>query len=431
MIVTRPWRTPAALLLAFAIAGCGGNSGAPRPTQTAGPSATASTAPASPTATPAPSAPPIELPVLAPIPVSMLAPAAVASSIHRDDATEAALQKALDEARSSRQGAPALQAAVVFPDGSIWTGQSGVAIRSPSTAVARETLFSVGSISKTFVAALTLRLVERGTIGLDDLLSMYVPDYPNAGHITVRQLLSHTSGLRDLFTSPGMAADILADPDRVWTAQEVLARIGKPYFSPGKGWRYSNTNYVLMGLVIEKATGRTVAEQVREEFLEPLGLNHTFLQSEEKPAGMLSHGYSTKGKANTRAIDSATDMIPYNSEVTACGPAGAYASTADDLARWGSALYSGAVISHSSLAAMADVSISTQFKARPYGLGFEKWGLSGKWTWGHLGALDGYAASLKYLPDLHVTIVVLANSDGAKPTTASGALLAALLAAAD
>jgi D-alanyl-D-alanine carboxypeptidase len=429
MTVTKRPRALAAILLALVVGACGSSSTAVVPTRTSSPSpsVTASVA-ASPTASPTTTAPPSQLPILAPIPVSVLAPAATASKIHLDDATAAALQKALDSARSSRR-VPGLQAAVVFPDGSIWTGQSGVAVRSPSTAVTQDTLFAVGSISKTFTAALALRLAGRGTIGLDDPISKWVPSYPNAANITVRQLLSHTSGLQDLFTARGMADAILAQPHRIWTADQVLDRIGKPYFAPGKGWRYSNTNYLLLGVVIEKATGKTVAEQVRTEFLEPLGLERTFLQTEEKPTGALSHGY--KGTAS-RPVDvsAGATLIPFESEVTVCGPAGAYASTAGDIARWSAALYGGAVLDDASLAAMADVSISTRFKARPYGLGFEQRALSGRATWGHLGALDGYTASMKYLPDLRVTIVVLANSGWASPASASASLLSALLATA-
>ena len=122
-------------------------------------------------------------------------------------------------------------------------------------------------------------------------------------------------------------------------------------------------------------------------------------------------------------------MIPFEAEVTTCGPAGSVASTAEDIARWGAALYGGGILSPESLAAMTDVSISRQFRARPYGLGFEFRALSSRSTWGHLGALDGYNASLKYLPDQRITIVVLSNSGWASPTSASSALLSAVLAA--
>lgn len=426
----------AALTLAVALAACGssssGTNGPPTapyspsvsPTPSAGATAFFGSPSASPTSAPSPT----DVPVLAPIPVSRLAPAATATSIHLDAETAAALQKALDGARI-KQRVPGMQAAVAFPDGSIWTGESGAAVRSPSRKVTADTLFSVGSISKTFVAALTLRLAERGTIGLEDPLSLYLPTFPNAAHITVRQLLSHTSGVQDLFKAPGMASAILAAPNRIWTADEVLARIGKPYFAPGKGWRYSNTNYVLLGVVIEKATNETLAALVRKEFLEPLRLDHTYYQPQEQASGSGAHGY--KGTASSaRDVSVGAVMLPFNAEASACGPAGAFSSTAGDIARWGSALYGGAVLDDSSLAAMVDPSVSAPFRPKtPYGLGFEQRPLSGRSTWGHLGVLDGFTASMKYLPDLRITVVVLANGSWASPTSASAALVSAALAA--
>jgi D-alanyl-D-alanine carboxypeptidase len=324
-------------------------------------------------------------------------------------------------------------AAVVFPDGSIWTGQSGSAILSSRTATTADTLFAVGSISKTFVAALAGRLAQRGTIGLDDKLSRYVPTFPNAANISLRQLLNHTSGIQDLFVAKGMAAAILSNPSRIWTADEVLARIGKPNFPPGQNYWYSNTDYVLLGLALERATNETLASQIRSEFLGPLGLDHTFLQTEEHATGPFAHGYmDVKGNTATpRDVSAGQSMLPFNSEASVAGPAGAYVSTASDLARWASALYGGGVLDDATLASMVDTSPTLAYKVKPkypYGLGFEKTLVAGRTAWGHRGHLDGFWSAMEYLPDAHVTVVVLANAEWANdPLAWSGQLVSVLL----
>jgi D-alanyl-D-alanine carboxypeptidase len=366
------------------------------------------------------------------VPTSQLvAPASPKASL--DDATAAALQKALDTIRTAGVY-PGISAAIVFPDGSLWAGQSGSAILTPKTPVTTDTLYSIGSISKTFVAALTGRLASRGTISLDDPLSKYVPTFYDAANITLRQLLNHTSGVRDLFDV--MSPAILANRTRAWTTDEVLAKVGKARyaFAPGKGYWYSNTDYVLLGAVIEQATGQSIAALVRSEFLEPLGLTHTYLQTEEDAPGASAHGYFAPLAA---PLDqSAGTMLPFTAEATAVGPAGAYVSTATDLARWGDALYNGHVLDQATLAAMTDISQTQGFKAPftprwVYGLGMEEATIAGQTAWGHRGHLDGFWSALWYLPASHVTIVIIANAEWAKAVDASTATatLAKVLAA--
>lgn len=404
-------RALAALAGAALVASCGLVTTGPTPSPSAAPTPSATA-----TASPVPTA------TIVPVPTPQLNLAGNAPIVGLDAATASALTQTLDSIRT-KAGIPGIQAAIIFPDGSTWTGQSGAGVISTQAPVTADTLFSVGSISKTFVAALVLRLAARGTIGLDDPLSRYVPGFPNAATITIRELLSHTSGIHDLFTSPGMADDILADPSRVWTPQEVLARIGKPYFAPGKGYAYSNTNYVLLGLVIEQATNKSLAELIRTEFLVPLGMSHTFLQTEEKTVGTVADGY--KG-TTAKPVDLSVGqtMVPFTSEVTACGPACAVVSDAADLARWASALYGGGVLDEANLASMLDVSATLPYKPLfPYGFGLEENSMGGRLAWGHRGHLDGFWASMEYLPASGLTVVVMTNADWADPFGESTALV--------
>jgi D-alanyl-D-alanine carboxypeptidase len=352
------------------------------------------------------------------------APAPAAAQL--DPATAAALQTALDALRSAGKY-PGASAAVMFPDGSIWSGASGQAILSPATPLTTDTLLSAGSISKTFVAALIGRLVAAGTIGLDDPLSKYVPSFTNASKITIRELLDHTSGIRDLFKVKTMNDAILANKTATWTADQVLSKIGPQLYPPGTHYYYSNTEYVLLGKVIEKATGKSVSSQIRTDFLTPLGMTHTFMQTEEKVSGPEAHGYMKKGSATSNF---AGKMIPFTSEVTAVGPAGAYVSTASDLAIWANALYGGYVLDEAGLASMVDISATARFVGHAvifgsgYGLGLEETTVDGQTAWGHRGHLDGFWSTMEYLPAYHVSIVVMTNAEWASSITPAASALA-------
>jgi D-alanyl-D-alanine carboxypeptidase len=415
---SRP-RLPAGLVSAIAIvvavAACG--SPAPTPTATgplpATPSPTAALATNSPTAALVAS--------IVPVPITQLAePASLATRL--DPAKSAALQAALETVRSGGKY-PGASAAIVFPDGSIWTGVSGAAILSPQTPLTATTLFSIGSISKTFLAALIGQLASVGTLALDDPLAKYLPDYPNAANITLRQLLNHTSGLRDPSTDSSFNDAVLSHPDVTWTADQFLSWVGRPYCAPGTCYQYSNTNYIVLGKVVEKITGQPVAALVRSAFLDPLGLSHTYLQTEEQAQGAEAHGYMPPAAGPTD--NSAGTMIPFTAEATAFGFAGAYVSTPSDLAVWANDLYGGRVLDQATLASMVDVSPTLPFKTHyglGYGLGFEETTVAGQVAWGHRGHLDGFWSAMEYLPAYHVTVVVLTNAEWADPVAATSAL---------
>jgi D-alanyl-D-alanine carboxypeptidase len=414
------------LAVAVLAAACGSTAPTPPKAATPAPTATGSVPAATPTVAATPTATQL---AIVPVPTSQFATLPPASS-GIGAATGAALQKALDSIQKSG-GDPGISAAIITADGSSWSGQSGQAVISSKTPVTADTLFSIGSISKTFVSALAGRLAARGTIGLDDPLSKYLPSYPNAAKITLRELLNHTSGLRDIFETSSLNAAISAQPNQVWTADKILASVGSPYFTtPGKNYHYSNTNYVLMGQVIEKATGQPLESLVRSEFLTPLGLDHTFYQVTEQAAYPKADAYMGTASA---PLDQwpGSKMIPFTAEVTAVGPAGAYVSNASDLARWANALYNGDVLDAATLASIVDVSPTLPFKFPfPYGLGFEETTVAGQLSWGHRGHLDGMWAAMEYLPGSHLTIVVLTNAEWAKPVNIAAALAAIVQAPA-
>src|SRR4051812_18669923 len=167
---------------------------------------------------------------------------------------DAALQASLDRFRK-KAGIPGVSATVMFPDGTSWTGVSGIAVVASKSPVAPDTAFAVGSISKTFLATLILELASEGKVDLAAPVGTYLPTIRIDPKITVRQLLDHTSGLFDFFFAPGIDRALQGNPTAEWTPTKTLTFVRKPYFRPGKGWHYSNTNYLLLGMIAEKVSG--------------------------------------------------------------------------------------------------------------------------------------------------------------------------------
>ncbi len=378
------------------------SSAAPTPT-----SAPAATPAPTPTGSPAASAAPTPTP--APSPTA--APSPVVSKT-----TKARLDRALASAQRTLL-LPGVQATVIFPDGSTWTGVRGLADVKTGRRVHADTPFAVASVTKTFTAALVLRYVQQGKIRLDDRLSLWLPTWPNARKITIRMLLNHTSGIPDYFKNAKLDVALNKAKKRTWTMAEVLDGYARPglVFPPGKGWSYSNSNYALLGLVAEKAGGADWATLVRRELLDPLGLHSTFVQAVEKPRTAPARAYlmiaGNRGFTPQARTDG-TDVVPFTSVITAAGSAGAIASTTQDLARWARALYGGHVLDAATRRQMLTfVKAYSYGSITSYGLGVSRVRFQGHVAYGHTGALTGTRAAIRYFPKEKVTVAVLFNRE--------------------
>jgi D-alanyl-D-alanine carboxypeptidase len=396
----------------------------PRPTSspvaTPTPAAAPSTAPSSPIA-PSPSPGP-----LAGTPPAVDGPTSITRP-RLAPATRLALQRQLDRLRE-RYAIPGISVAIVLPDGATWLGVSGMADVAAGEAVTRSTSFAVASVSKTFTAALILALAEEGRIDLDAPVRRYLPGLKKvSSKIRVRQLLDHTSGLRDYFFHPSIDRQLLSRPARRWDSAQALKYVGKAYFAAGKGWHYSNTNYLVLGMLAEVVGKAPLAQQVRTRFLRPLDLDHTWYQPGEKAPRDVAHGYRFASAARTaKAIDlsDGTPVVPFTSVVTAAGAAGGFAANAVDLARWAQALYGGDILAPHYRAAMLDVTRSATAKAAiPYGYGVQSVEIDGRPTIGHSGRLLGFRSALRYLPDQGIAIAVLTNQSRADPAPIVRSLL--------
>ena len=325
------------------------------------------------------------------------------------------LQSQLDRDRAGYR-LPGISAAVVLPDGSVWTGSSGKADKASGRAVNPGTVFAIGSITTTFVSALTLKLAEEGELGLDDRVGKWVPEFPpsKGANASIRQLLRHTSGIYDFADNPRF--DKALDQGRSpWTPKRTLKYVKAPYFPPGKDFWYSNTNYILLGMAIERAAGRPLAEQIRTLLLEPLGLERASLQAESSGFADHAHGYSAiNHDLPHEDVSDGTSLVPNARASQWAWAAGGMAADARSLAVWADALFGGRVLEEASLDEMIDVRDTGE--GFDYGLGVvgTESASGSKKMLGHDGWMDGFQSTMFYLPGEDVTVVLLVNDDDSR-----------------
>jgi D-alanyl-D-alanine carboxypeptidase len=292
-----------------------------------------------------------------------------------------------------------------MPGDERWVGASGISYEAVS--ITPQMLFGASSATKSYTAALALKLVEAGLFTLEDSLHQWLDTYQNVdSNISVRQLLSHTSGVYDFITYPGVWDSILLDPTRVWTPDEILTSfVDARYSVPGAELHYSNTGFLLIGMVIEASTGSTVWSELRSRLLDPLGLTNTFFDHEESITGELAHAWFPAGGNQLVDISS----VPRTAASSAAWTAGAVFTTAEELAEWARALYGGQALDEASLAEMlldpgTGYGLGTDLELGPEFAGGEQ-------AVGHIGSGRGYSAVLSYLPVYDVAVGVMMNDN--------------------
>lgn len=328
------------------------------------------------------------------------------SQIRIEDQLQKVLEKGIR--RYHDRGA---SAAVIFSDNKIWTGVSGIS--HDTVSMKTDMLFAIGSVTKNFVAALTLKLAEEGVLSLDDPLSSWLPGYPHIDDmITIRQLLNHTSGIYMFWENQEIWDELKKDRTKVWTSEEVLSYIKEPYFAPGDSWRYSNTNYLLLAMIIEKATGLSLSIAFRNYFWEPLGIENAYLSIEEIIPDNQAHVFGDNFNNDGSNID--LTFLPRTSHESIIHGSGGLFMTAEDLSRWCQTLFEGKVLQQQSLDEMLQfVTFPPVSNMRAYGLGVQVYTRSnthGKEAIGHSGGNIGTTTYMVYLPEYHTSIVVMVNA---------------------
>jgi D-alanyl-D-alanine carboxypeptidase len=412
------------------LAGSAAATASPSPSGLASPGASAGVAvggsPPAGSASPAPSASPT--PVPSGIPAGPGQSGGLTGTALRD-----ALQATLDRLRA-KMAIPGASVTILFPDGTSWTGVSGLANIAAKAPVTPATSFAFASMSKTFTSALVIQLIGEGRLHLTDSAAALLPKLarPIDPRITIAMLLNHTSGLYDYFLNPKIDKPLQAQPTRTWTANQALGYVLKPYFRAGRGWHYSNTNYLLLGLIAERVTGQPLDVAIRTRLLDPSGLKEVWYQAKERPRTSLAHGYRLPGtKLTVKPIDLAdgSGVAPFRSVVTAAAGAGSLAGTSEDLARWARLLYSGEVLGPQGTATLlGGFSTTAAYKPRiAYGYGVQAVPIAGHASFGHSGRLLGFRGVVRHLPVEGLTIAVLTNQSRADPAVIAQALVAVAL----
>ncbi|QJR35683.1 beta-lactamase family protein [Gemmatimonas groenlandica] len=288
---------------------------------------------------------------------------------------------------------PGVVVNVRLADGRSYTLTSGVADLETKRTITPTDHFRVGSITKTMVATIILQLHDEGRLSIDSTVAKYLPNVvPNGDRMTVRQVLNHSAGLASYTDDEAFTASLIADPARTWTPSELLGVVARqtPYFTPGEPgkWAYSNTSYLVLGMIAERVTGSTLGRELQIRVFDRVGMKETSYPLVVGLPSPFAQGYADITRPNEN-LAVGTLLNP-----SWAGAAGAVVSTAGDIAHFAEAVASGSLVSASAFVMQQQAAAGSAFRIpgesydTGYGLGVI---LGGGWI-GHNGAIPGYEA---------------------------------------
>jgi D-alanyl-D-alanine carboxypeptidase len=328
-----------------------------------------------------------------------------------NDALAQRLDAAVNQAMTAA-GVPGAIVGIWGPDGS-YVRAFGVADKATRALMQTDFYSRIGSVTKTFTVTAVLQLADQGKLGLDDAIAEFVPEVPLGDRITLRQLARMQSGLFNYSNSPEFQQALFADPRREFTPRELLnyALTQPNRFPPGEGFEYSNTNTILLGLVVQKVSGQPLHSYIEEHILAPLGMSHTSFPTTNAFPDPHAQGYTVQTADGKEAV--ATDWNP-----SWGWAAGAMISNLDDMRIWSEALATGKLLTPQMQAQrLQTVGAPGMPPQDGYGLGIFN---LGGWI-GHNGSLPGYQTVVVYLPEKQTSLVIMTNTDieyqGSEPST--------------
>jgi D-alanyl-D-alanine carboxypeptidase len=313
--------------------------------------------------------------------------------------------------------AASMAVAVVRGSDTILMRGYGFADLQAKRAAGPTTIYEIGSITKQFTSAAILRLAEQGRVSLDADLSTYLPNVPLQGHrVTIRQLLNHTSGIHN-YTSVAAwqshwGEDLRPDSLVAFVARDTFD------FAPGTRWRYSNTGYVLLGMVIEKVTGTPYATYLEEQFFRPLGLRQTMYC----PSGPRDTSFATAYSSRNGALAPATYL-----SMTQAFSAGALCSSVASYLVWQRALHGGRVLSPASYALMTTPDTTANGARLTYGFGLATADIGGHRAITHGDGINGFTTSQIFFPAETLSVIAFTNTDAAGPDRTTANIARAVL----
>ncbi len=327
-----------------------------------------------------------------------------------DEARAQALQDVLDDAVNAYE-IPGVQAAVITAEGDDWFGAAGTADWDRSEQLSRAHRFRIASASKLCTATLILQAVDEGRLSLDATIAPWAPALPHAEEITVRQLLDHSAGTKDMLRIGSLLMSSSMKPMKWWEPGEVLDKVAskKAEHEPGAAFSYSNTNYLVLGLIAEQTLGGSLDELFHARITEHLGLEHTLMLPQDGvPEGLVT-GWDRDfipmpGMSVTEPDHTSWASLAWGS--------GGISSSALELARFGDALFQGELVSEDNLAAMTsfepiDDEHMPEKTAR--GLGVFVTDYDSRELWGHDGQFIGFMSVLLHDPEEGLTLAIIGN----------------------
>jgi len=330
------------------------------------------------------------------------------------------LQHVLDSV-CSKYHIKGASAAIYVPGRGTWKGTYGISFAG--NPITSDMAFPLNSNTKTYTAALMLRLQEQGVLQLSDTIGKWIQNKPNInGQVTIRQLLNHTSGIYNYTDNAALADSLEADLSRVWQPLEMLPFVGPPVFAPGAGWEYSNTNYLLAGMIIAQVSAMPVEQAMRSKMLVPAGLANTWFYPQERPSAIIPHFWFDTGAG---LIDGTAIGYTPESFYSSTSSAGALFGTAEDNVQFWHKMIAGQVLSASSLTEWRRMVYLNSTTG--YGLGIFRYNnINGHVVYRHGGTAPG--AINENLADSvsGVCISLLTNQDSADNNTLFNGVVKAL-----
>ena len=328
---------------------------------------------------------------------------------------QAAVQAHLDSL-TEHSGIPGLTLGLALPDGTSLGFAAGWSDTTAHREMRPSDRMLQGSVGKTYFGAVALQLVSEGKLDLDRRLADYLGDeawyarLPNGRDVTIRQLMSHTSGIVRYELNPAFLEDLTREPMRTWTPEQRIAYLFgmEPPFAAGEGWDYSDTNYVLVAMVVEKLLGTTIYDEIDRRLLGPLDLDDT-VRSDQPAVPGIANGYSGADNPFGHFDETvAGGRLVFNPQFEWAG--GGFASTTEDLAVWVRHIHEGRAFDPALLCQFRTGTPAPLGPEARYGLGVIMMELPAGTAWGHSGFMPGYRTEAYYFPDHGFAVALQINT---------------------